>query len=65
MLYNYSNIKQREPHSVRYSLEQVEVDNRDSLTSELQLPSGDVLELTRQDLVDLIRNMDDNARKES
>jgi hypothetical protein len=50
---------------VRYSLEQVEVDNRDSLTSELQLPSGDVLELTRQDLVDLIRNMDDNARKES
>ena len=47
-----------------FGLEAVEIDNRDSLTTELVLPNGDKLELTRQDLLDLIQNMDDNAKEE-
>jgi hypothetical protein len=47
-----------------YGMEQIEVDNRDSLTTWLRFPNGIILEVTLQDLQDLIQNMNDNAVKE-
>ena len=46
---------------MKYSMKEVEIDNRDENTTELVLPNGDRLEVTRKELKDLIDNMDENT----
>lgn len=45
----------------KHTLEDVEIDNRDSETTWLHFPDGNILEITRDDCVQLVWNMAENA----
>jgi hypothetical protein len=45
----------------KFGMEAVETDNRDAELTELVLPNGDVFEVTKANLLELLKNMRDNA----
>lgn len=49
---------------VKYTMKDVEIDNRDITTTELVLPTGDRVEVTLEDCLELIRNMVENSVEE-
>jgi len=49
---------------IKYLLDECQIDNRDSECTWIHLPTGDTLELTRDDLKSLLRNMDENKEVE-
>lgn len=47
----------------KWSLQQCETDNRDDNTTEIVLPDGNRLTLTREDCKWLITNMEENSEE--
>lgn len=48
----------------RYTMEDVETDNRDGNQTDLHLPNGTILELTLVDMIELLHNIVENTREE-